>query len=209
MQPLDRSRAAPQYALGPKIRPSADLLQDHPPPPPDGRWVLRDRPGRFRSLEVELIRANRAGGCLPWVLLVYGVSFFLPAWTEINQAIYGWAAFLLGFLGCCLLSGGLLHALVTGTPLHWTASDFAGVVGIVPWLANVAFWIGLARLGRDHWRAAAILGVMAFLLGLSFFFTWRNDHLQPSVGYYVWMASMAFLAAAGGWGHWEARRGQL
>ncbi len=160
----------------------------------------------LRPLEPEFFKLNPAGHWAKWIFFLYVGSFFLPAWVEGNHSLYGYGAFALGLLGCCLTGGGLVMEFVQGKLPDWTSHDAALVVGVVAWLANPVLWIGLVRLAKDNCRSAVVHGFAAFLLGLGFLIFAQNSHLQASWGYYGWMASMVFLAAAGWWGTVPHRR---
>jgi hypothetical protein len=109
--------------------------------------------------------SNRAA----WIILlvIYGLSFVLPA---LDHDMYGWQAFLAGMFYCWFLP--------------WT----------IAWWANVFFWFGLMALSMHAYRKSAVLGLIAFLLGLSFLF-YGGEHLHP--GYFLWIGSMAGLMLAG------------
>jgi len=62
----------------------------------------------------------------------------------------------------------------------------------VPWSANVFLALGLACLWKRWLRAAAWLGVLASLLGLTTWWVRRFNTLM--VGYYIWQASLLVLA---------------
>ncbi len=106
-----------------------------------------------------------------WCLLIlalYGISFLLPALGKSHdKPLYGYAAFLWGLYGVLL--------------------------GIPVWLANLALWFGLGHLALGQYRGAAIAGIIAVGLGLT------GITLDPGflIGYYLWMGSMALLAAVG------------
>src|SRR5690349_7354384 len=76
------------------------------------------------------------------VLLVYGVSFFLPGHPgpAADQSFVGWAAFLE-----CLAIG-----------------DWA-LLGLLP---HLLLWLGIFLLGLGNWRGAAAAGGAALVLGL-------------------------------------------
>ena len=63
----------------------------------------------------------------------------------------------------------------------------------LPWLANVALWIGLYYLNLERWREARWCGVGAIGLALTFLAMWWKE-LTPGIGYHVWLFSMIVLA---------------
>jgi hypothetical protein len=68
------------------------------------------------------------------------------------------------------------------------------VFTIPMWLANPLFWLGLALLSGRQWQAARFYGLLALVLGLSeSWMFWE----ELSTGYFLWVGSMALLAAAG------------
>jgi hypothetical protein len=68
------------------------------------------------------------------------------------------------------------------------------VVTIPMWLANPMFWLGLALLSGRRWQGACFYGLLALVLGLSESWMFWD---QLTVGYFLWVGSMALLALAG------------
>ncbi len=83
----------------------------------------------------------------------------------------------------------------TNTLAGWQAFIFAllFVIGIPMWLANVVFWIGLYHLSHSRYGSASTAGFIALLLALSESWLFGTE---LAIGYYVWVSSMAVLAAA-------------
>lgn len=109
---------------------------------------------------------------LPVVLSAYVISFFLP----VDDGLSGAQAFYYSVLA---------------------AGTFRGFLG---WLPNPLLGIGVISLAQKGWLSAAssgVLGVVAVLLSL----LWTADlglgRLQA--GFFVWQASMVFLAVFGFW----------
>jgi hypothetical protein len=67
----------------------------------------------------------------------------------------------------------------------------------VPWSANVFLALGLLCLWSGGPRAAAALGVLASLLGLTTWWVRRDNTFL--VGYYAWQASQLVLAGGSMW----------
>jgi hypothetical protein len=61
----------------------------------------------------------------------------------------------------------------------------------VPWSANLVLAAGLLCLARGGCRAAAWLGTVAALLGLT---TWAFIDRHVGAGYYLWQAGPILLA---------------
>jgi len=102
---------------------------------------------------------------------LYTVSCFLPATDICNFSD-----------GPSRPSLGLEHLL-----LGW-----CDVKGIPAWSANLVLWAGIVCLLRFHFRAAAVLGVMATLLGLTTLVSFKHDGRY--VGYYLWQLSQIVFA---------------
>jgi hypothetical protein len=88
-----------------------------------------------------------------------------------GDPVFGWQAFLMGMIYCWAL------------PLT------------IAWWANVFFWLGLMALSCHQYRKAAILGLIAFFLGLSVLC--NVDGNRPQAGYFIWIGSMAGLLVTG------------
>src|SRR5262245_55190280 len=104
------------------------------------------------------------------LFFIYALSFIMPALGQIaprGEPIWGWQAFLLGMIYC------------------WA------VPYTIAWWANVFLWLGLMALSRHRYGKAAILGLVAFLLGLSVLCNEAGN--QPHAGYFIWIGSMAGL----------------
>jgi hypothetical protein len=67
----------------------------------------------------------------------------------------------------------------------------------LPWSANVVLLLGLGCLVVRLRRAAAVLGFIATVLGLTTW--WVRPHETMMVGYYVWQASHMVLAGGALW----------
>ena len=115
---------------------------------------------------------------------IYALSFLLPALGH-GDRVFGWQAFLMGMIYCWALP--------------WT----------IAWWANVFFWLGLMALSCHQYGKAAILGLIALLLGLSVLCNEVGN--RPQVGYFIWIGSMAglLLTAIGKAVKAEAERSDL
>ncbi len=110
--------------------------------------------------------------CAGIVLLtgvLYAASCFLPA-TTITSVGDG-------------PDVGLLHLL-----LGWAS----GLRGLPAWSANFVLWAAAAYLEAGRFRAAAVLGVAAALLGLTTLTSFKAD--TKYAGYYVWQSSQIAFA---------------
>jgi hypothetical protein len=112
--------------------------------------------------------------------LLYGVSWLLPAFT--TRVLWGDSDF----------SG-------------WDAFFWAGIdYRYWPtWAANPVMWFGMVKLFNRRWKAARNAGLIAVVLACS-----QSDMFpsRPDVGYYVWLSSMAALAATGWVGQRQEQR---
>jgi hypothetical protein len=75
------------------------------------------------------------------------------------------------------------------------------------WLANPLFWIGCAALFFRKPLWAGVLGALALWVIV----IWITEHpdffgRSPSLGAFMWLASMVFLAASGFYGWLRERR---
>jgi hypothetical protein len=111
-------------------------------------------------------------------VLAYAASFLLPVGIEGQQIFWGWAAFLMSFVGLLL------------APTHggraWHLFAFCTV-----WMANPFYWLTLYKLTRGSQRGASIVGFIALVfasipLPLSYGFL-------PCPGYFVWWLSILVL----------------
>ncbi len=108
------------------------------------------------------------------VLVVYFISFFLPAQVTVGGEFHGttWG------LGAFLLALLPPYTLV--------------------WLANPALWLGAFWMARGKWKRARIAAVVAVLCAGAMMLTPNggagSDRLL--IGYYVWFLSTIILAIA-------------
>jgi hypothetical protein len=141
---------------------------------------------------------GRHGFLCVTVLALYLVSFVLPSYSDGFRSFAGGAAFFHAPFG----------ALLVATPgQHIQADPGFALVLILAWLANPAFWIGSWFLVTRAWRRAAWAGTAALVLGSTMAVsTWASHrpgaHEQGPIsvllaGYYIWLLSMAALAASG------------
>jgi hypothetical protein len=103
--------------------------------------------------------------------MLYAVSFFLPALRDdlsTGQVVYRVGA------GCFVVSLLFLHPA---------------------WFANPILLIAVYFFARRKWLLAAVLGLVALVLGLTAFsppsVDARGTLARFWVGYYLWLASMA------------------
>src|SRR4051812_14682596 len=107
------------------------------------------------------------------VLVVYLVSFCLPAWYQGPRAGYGWEAFLWGCGSVFFAITALIaipFALITGQEVatrDWLQLVFFLAAGL-SWLANVLLWGGVISLLMKRRRAPLVLGLVALGLASSF-----------------------------------------
>jgi hypothetical protein len=107
-------------------------------------------------------------------------------------------AAVLGVAAAVLYAGSfLLPAYHEAAGYQAFMFSFVCVIGIPMWLANPVFLSGLALLSQGKYRSAGKAGLWALVLALSECWLFSGG---LRVGYYVWVASMALLAAAGWWG---------
>jgi hypothetical protein len=125
------------------------------------------------------------------VLLLYGLSFLLPAtsrskhgslidfYSEIGGSV-AWKAdgVLYGYEVFLDLAVGVIWPSFT-----WV------------WFANPALWVGVILLPTKRWRWAWTAGCLALVLGISAggFVVSHGRDMHLYVGYYVWLGSMALL----------------
>jgi hypothetical protein len=110
---------------------------------------------------------------------VYGSSFALPVLSDPQHpqaTTYGASVFVGSF--------GLLFRLQPG------------------WLANPCLWVGVYHLHREYWLWAAVLGVLALVLGahIGIWADGRGDGgtvYRLGVGHYVWLTSFGLLTLVG------------
>lgn len=107
------------------------------------------------------------------IVCVYVASFALPAWNDYR--------------------GG--DAFLAAARLQFNLIEREGFdLGAVGWAPNPLLWLGLGCLLARRDVAATALGLAATLAAC----TWM-PLAELLVGYYVWLLSMAGLAAAGAW----------
>jgi hypothetical protein len=110
-----------------------------------------------------------SAGVVLLTAVLYVVSCFLPATT-------------IGSLG----DGpdlGLMHLL-----FGW----LSGLQGLPAWSANFVLWVAAGCLLCADFRAAAVLGVGAALLGLTTLTSFKYDGRYS--GYYLWQSSLMVFA---------------
>jgi hypothetical protein len=123
------------------------------------------------------------------VLLLYGVSFLLPAWGKGGEVVYGWGAFVLGMVYSPFLLVFLFQTAAATLEGRNPSSD-PSMLALAAWLANPCFWVGHYYLARWRWGRAAFAGILALALGFGFY---RAGGTDLRIGYYFWVASMALL----------------
>jgi hypothetical protein len=96
---------------------------------------------------------------------LYATSFLLPVTdADSMQVMYGYQAFVWGFLF---------------------------VVFLPMWMANPLFWIGCHHFYHGRFQVARNASLTASALAVSELWLWDD---RPSVGYFLWLASMLLLA---------------
>ena len=141
--------------------------------------------------------ANLRWTLLGCIILLYAVSFFLPAASSPGQ---------LGPIrvnGTTISEGGQVLP-----PVHlsgFQAFDFAMRAYRIDWFANPVFWLGLIFLACRRWLLCGIAGAVALTLGLltMLVFDAQEPELQTTwrSGYWTWLASMVVLTSTG-WAGW-------
>jgi hypothetical protein len=146
---------------------------------------------------------------------VYAVSFFLPvlAIPLLDQpAIDRLKAEVAGRVGGEVLGvEGLSEYVVKGYQ-SFRVGPSSGWILLLAWCANPVLWVGCLLLLARRWRGAAFAGVVAMGLGAAMAVSATVTFGDPRadirwsvadyrIGYWLWLASMALLAAAGvvGW----------
>ena len=125
--------------------------------------------------------------CALVVAATYGTAFFLPVLGVFPDYMTGWDAF---------------RAMAPHNA--WDDRSWFNARGrlqaLVMWLANPLLWVGMVLLALGRSSSAAALGLLALPAGLSAAFnidTGGFHFHELHAGYYCWLASMAFLTAAG------------
>jgi hypothetical protein len=110
----------------------------------------------------------------PWLLVIYNFSFFAPVMAEDGITLPN-------------NSGAAVFLALLTDPEN---------LGYIPLLPNAALWAGAVTLLLRKWILARICGFVglsaAILIGI---ILW-NDRFSFDIGYYAWVASMAFLVIA-------------
>jgi hypothetical protein len=124
--------------------------------------------------------------CALLTAVLYGTSFLLPAKEMPPCApITGWEAF------------------VTVSQRPWDPQPLETreyLVLLIWWLPNPLLWVGIGYLTLGRPAGAAVTGLAALPAGLFCacdIDPWRFDFQEFLSGYYVWLASMGFLAGSG------------
>ena len=126
---------------------------------------------RLRSLGAWLARYR-------WAITstLFAVSLALPGLHLVDgDAVFGWRLLLTAWYGILILE--------------------------LAWLANPIFLAGLILLLRGHDRAAGIMGISAFAVGLlslrSRIWIANHTHIEDlGAGFLVWMAAFAVMGLA-------------
>jgi hypothetical protein len=112
-------------------------------------------------------------------LVLYLISFLLPAFMNGDDPVPGIFAFLL--------------ALDTSRG------------SLLAWLANPILWAGLIFGARGRPGAGAAAATIALATGATGVVVWlpstQGQYMTPAVGVYVWLTAMG-LVAVGSAGHW-------
>jgi hypothetical protein len=127
--------------------------------------------------------------CIALVAVVYGVSFFLPAFGPIfsSKPLTGWEAFQI-----------VAQVVFLGRPGNGREVALS-VLYLFGWLPNPALVAGLFLLAIRRGWPAFIVGLSATACACIWLCTWL-PHLELfGGGYYVWLGSMALLAGGGLW----------
>jgi hypothetical protein len=113
------------------------------------------------------------------ITLLYAAAFVLPAYA-FSSPMMGYEAFL----------SGLFFAAGTGL-LSWISFVLSS-----GWVANPLFAVGIVCLLRGRTVAASALGVAALLFAIKAGLFAYSSEVPLLLGYYVWLLSIAALAAA-------------
>ena len=109
-------------------------------------------------------RGSSASPLVGWLAVVLYVASFF---FDATDGVPGYAAFFYSLF----------------FPVFWPA-----------WLANLFFWIGLARLSGGRNRSAGVTALMALFLALSAVLICGN---KVGAGFLLWSGSMAVLTTVG------------
>ena len=105
----------------------------------------------------------------------------------------GWEAFYLE------LSSVVGNLFQRESPLH-------AVFSLAVLIVNPLLWVGWFGLLRSRLRLAGIAGVSALLLGAFVVLMWWGPAAFMTAFVWLWLASMAVVAAAGFWQQYARRR---
>ena len=119
---------------------------------------------------------------LPSVLL-YGVSFVLPTIGGPSQPTLAYAAFAMALFYPLWFAVAAFPAGLMFTAIYFPC-----------WLANVAYWVALRKLGAGEDRGAARSAVLAVILALTIVWVGLMGRDGLGVGYSCWVGSMVMLA---------------
>jgi hypothetical protein len=136
--------------------------------------------------------------CCGAIGLLYLGSFFLPAWEDPNCPAWrekgrqhsGFEAFS--------YSWGVVERVSSGPDVSQEHPLMEHA--LIAWLANPLLWVGLVMFALGRNGEAMVLGLWAFLLGLTALLGlmgYDYDSATPLLGYCLWLGCMVLLIAAG------------
>jgi hypothetical protein len=129
--------------------------------------------------------------------VIYAVSFFLPVLDEPRRSVIGFEVFVSALFIPLVASIFSLASMNPRALVLYLAM-------LVPWSANLAYWLAVRRELTGQGRRAIVPGVVAVIFGLSAlswllgpsFGLFANGRAPRGyrVGYWLWLGGMALHA---------------